>query len=270
LTVRTIAARPRLEVRLLGRFEVRTTNGIEVHLTGRHAPSLFALLTITGRPRTREAISADLWPDASASLSGPLRQTLYQIRHALTDAGVDPDDVLESCGEALSIRSESIARLDTARFERCADDPACGAEEAVALYGGDLVEGLGHECFVAERERLADRYEDALAAVATRRLDEGDLHGARRAAEQLVALDALREEAHTVLIAIHGQVGSRSQVVRQYRRLEDVLARELGEAPLPETNAVFRAAMASTVARSYDRVRELQKPGATGLAVVNG
>ena len=54
-------------------------------------------------------------------------------------------------------------QLDTDRFDACIADAACGAETAVALYGGDLAEGLGHDCFAAERERLADRYEDALA-----------------------------------------------------------------------------------------------------------
>ena len=111
----------------------------------------------------------------------------------------------------------------------------------MALYGGDLAEGLGHDCFAAERERLADRYEDALANVAAQRLAAGDVDGAREAAERLIARDPLREEAHEVLIAVHGLIGSRSQVVRQYRASAEVLARELAERPLPETDATLSA-----------------------------
>ena len=50
----------------------------------------------------------------------------------------------------------------------------------IALYRGDLVEGLGHDCFAAERERLADRFEDALALVAERRLAVGRPRGGVR------------------------------------------------------------------------------------------
>ena len=61
---------------------------------------------------------------------------------------------------------EARLEVDAVAFERCLDDGECGAERAIELYRGDLVESLGHDCFAAERERLADRYEDALVTVA--------------------------------------------------------------------------------------------------------
>lgn len=262
------SATPALHVELLGRFRVRTGDDRDVRLIGRHAQALFTLLALTRRPRTREAIATDLWPDSTVTATGPLRQALYQLRGALSASGVDPDLVLESDSESLGLRPGAIASLDTMIFEACTTDPACGSEAAVHLYGGDLAEGLGHECFAAERERLADRYEDALAVVAASRLDLGDLDGARLAAERLVARDPLREEAHAVLIAVHGQIGTRSQVVRRYRRLCAILAHELGELPLPETDATYRSALAQTVERSRARAAEIQGPGATPLAVV--
>ncbi len=129
--------------------------------------------------------------------------------------------------------------------------------------------GLGHDCFAAERERLSDRYEDALAIVAERRLEACDLVGARAAADRLLERDPLREEAHAVLIAVHGQIGSRSQVVRQHRRLQDVLGRELGEAPLPDTEAIYRQALDSTMRRALERPPELE-PGAAPVLVAVG
>ena len=56
-----------------------------------------------------------------------------------------------------------------------------------------------------------------------------------------------------MLIAVHGLTGSRAQVVRQYRRVSEILARELGEVPLPETDATYRQALARTVERSLER-----------------
>lgn len=257
-----------LDVTLLGRFRIRAGDGREVRLVGRHAQALFTLLAMTCRPRTREAIATDLWPDSLGAATGPLRQALYQLRTALAAAGLDLDTVLEADSETLGLRPEALRSLDLARFEACTDDPTCAPESAVALYGGDLAEGLGHDCFAAERERLADRFEDALAIVASQRLAAGDVDGARLAAERLIGRDPLREEAHEVLIAVHGRTGTRSQVVRQYRRLCEVLARELAEAPLPETDATYRLALARTIARSRQRATELEPPTAASLAVV--
>jgi DNA-binding SARP family transcriptional activator len=258
-----------LHVALLGRLAIRTGCGADVRLLGRHAQALLSLLALTRRPRTREAIAADLWPESTAIATGPLRQALYQVRQALAAAGVDPDAVLEADAETLGVRPEAIASLDVADFEACLHDLACGPERAIALYGGDLAEGLGHDCFAADRERLADRFEDALAQVAAQRLADGDAAGARAAAEQLVLRDPLREEAHAVLIEVYGTVGTRSQVVRQYRRVREVLARELGEVPLPETDATYRRALALTVARSRERA-DLMEPvtAPPSLAVV--
>jgi DNA-binding SARP family transcriptional activator len=267
LTVRTGRVSG-LHVTLLGRFSVRTSDGRDVRLVGRHAQALFTLLALTCRPRTREAIATDLWPESLGAATGPLRQALYQLRTALAAAGADLDAVLESDSETLGLRPEAIRSLDLARFEACTDDPTCAPETAVAAYGGDLAEGLGHDCFAAERERLADRYEDALAIVAAQRLAAGDVDGARLAAERLIGRDPLREEAHEVLIAAHGRNGTRSQVVRQYRRLCEVLSRELAERPLPETDATYRLALARTIARSRQRARELEPPAAASLAVV--
>lgn len=258
----------RLQIDLLGRVSVRTSTGQDVRLLGRHAQALVTLLALTRRPRTREAIAADLWPDSTALATGPLRQALYQLRQALATVGVDPDAILEADAESLGLRPDAVATMDVDVFERCTDDPACGPERAVSLYGGDLAEGLGHDCFCAERERLADRFEDALATVAAARLAKGDVSGARLAAERLVIRDPLREEAHAVLIAVHGLVGSRSQVVRQYRRVSEILARELGELPLPETDATYRQALARTVLRSRARAEQMDPPALTALAVI--
>lgn len=261
---------PRLHVTLLGRLAVWTTTGLEVRLLGQHAQALFTLLALTRRPRTREAIAVDLWPDSATIANGPLRQALYQLRQALTAAGLDADRALDSDAAAVALRPEVVGSVDVDAFERCTDDLACSSGDAVRLYGGDLAEGLGHDCFAAERERLADRYEDALAAVAAGCLAAGDTAGARQAAERLLVRDPLREEAHAILITLYGETGSRSQVVRQYRRVRQILARELGELPLPETDAHYRAALARTVERSRERASAIEPPTRSPALVVVG
>ncbi|MFL5726958.1 MAG: BTAD domain-containing putative transcriptional regulator [Chloroflexota bacterium] len=247
---------PTFSIRLFGRLEI-TACDRPVRLAGRHAQALAALLALRPRPRLRDAIAAELWPDFEGPSASSLRQALWLVRTGLTAAGVEPDTVLEVGQDTLGLRPELMLDTDVATFETLVGDGPQSARRALPLYRGDLVEGLGHECFAADRERLSDLYEDALVSVAEARLTTGDYDGARTAASLVLARDPLREEAHGVLIAAYGQTGTRSQVVRQYRRVCEVLRAELAVTPLPETDATYRAALADTVRRSKDRAEAI-------------
>ena len=244
-------------VRLLGRLDVDVA-GRPVRFTGRHAQALFALLALRPRPRLRDAIAADLWPDLEGPSGSSLRQALWLVRSNLLAAGIEPERVVDAGQETLGLRADLAVESDAAAFEALAGRGPDGAAQAIALYRGDLVESLGHECFAGERERLSDLYEDSLAITAEAALARNDVANARRLAAMLLARDPLREEAHGILIAAYGRIGSRSQVIRQYRRLCDVLKAELSVRPLPETDAVYRQAISRTVARSAARAAALE------------
>jgi DNA-binding SARP family transcriptional activator len=249
-------ARNTLRIRLLGRLDVQVGDQ-PIRIGGRHAQALIGLLAICPRTRLRDTLAAELWPDTGTSSAGSLRQALWLIRSTFAAAGLDPDGWIEADQDTIGLRADAAIELDVRRFERLAasDDPT-EVEAALALYTGDLLESLGHECFAAERERLSDLYEDVLAGVAQRRLEHGDTVGARRVAAELLVRDPLREEGHTVLIAAYGRAGSRSQVVRQYRRVCSILWSELEVAPLPETDAAYRTALTIAAARSGARLAE--------------
>lgn len=242
-----------LEVSLLGRVELAVA-GREVRLASRGAQALLAVLVLKPRVRTREAVAAEIWPDGEGSgTTASLRQALWLVRSSFAAAGVALEPYLDIDAEIIGIRRCAPVQLDVNRFEASSRGPTADPEAAVRLYCGDLVECLDLECFAFDRERLSDGYEDALALVAEHRLLGGDLDGARDAAEELLSRDPLREEAHATLIRVYGRTGSRPQVLRQYRRLTDLLDRELGVEPLPETMTAFQSALAETVERSRQR-----------------
>lgn len=243
----------RISVRLLGRIEA-DMRGEAVRLPGRQTQALFALLCLDRRPRSREVLAADLWPEGSSAALASLRQALWLIRSGLQGAGADPSLILDVDLDTIAIRG-TMLDVDVQHFTRFAHGHPPDPEGALALYRGDLVEAMGHDIFARDRERLADVYEDMLALAARARLAAGDVEGAREAAETLLGRDDLREEAHEVLIAVHGLTGSRSQVVRQYRHLVDLLRHELDVEPLPETAMVYRTALERSVARSRQRAQ---------------
>ena len=260
-----------LEIRLLGRVEL-SVGGREIRLASRGAQALVALLALKPRVRSREAVATEIWPDGEGSgTSASLRQALWLVRSSFAAASVALDHYLTIDAEVIGLSSCAPVDLDVARFEAALRGADPAPEEAIALYHGDLVECLGLECFAVEAERLSDAYEDALALVAERRLASGDPIGARDVAERLLARDPLREEAHVTVLRVHGQVGSRAQVARQYRRLTQLLADELGVDPLPETVAAYRLAMAETVERSRARAAALAfVPGPAGRRIRSG
>jgi len=264
----THAIAPTLSARLLGRLEIASCDQT-IRLAGRHAQALAALLAIRPRPRLRDAIAAELWPDFDGPSASSLRQALWLLRTGFSAAGVDPDAVLEVGQDTLGLRPDLELDTDVSAFESLVAGGPDGSIAALDLYRGDLAEGLGHECFAADRERLSDLYEDALVGVAETRLEAGDVAGAREAATQALARDPLREEAHAVLIAAYGRAGTRSQVVRQYRRLCEVLRAELEVSPLPETDATYRAALDSTMRRSRARAAAMAPEVARGRPVFN-
>jgi DNA-binding SARP family transcriptional activator len=64
--------------------------------------------------------------------------------------------------------------------------------------------------------------------------------------------------------------GSRSQVVRQYRRLSEVLSRELDEPPLPDTEAIYRKALVQTMLRAQERAAFIEPIHPQSLIAVGG
>jgi DNA-binding SARP family transcriptional activator len=243
-----------LELELLG--PIRSSwRGRPLRLATRSAFTLLAYLAIEGRPRPREVIIANLWPEASAPSSGALRQALWMLRSSLAQVGADPDAVIDSDGDAIGIGEGVIIGVDAVRFEEHLRARPPRLEAAIETYRGEFAEGSDLEYFAPERERLADLYEDVLTAAAFERLASGDYRGAHDAALEVLRRDPFREEAHVVLMEIYGRAGSRSQVSRQYRRLRALLSSELEVDPLPETEAAYRAALRGCAVHSADRIR---------------
>src|SRR5258705_5706521 len=84
-----------LAIGLLGRLEV-LAGDVPVRIGGRHAQALMALLALRPRPRLRDTLAAELWPEAGVPSAASLRQALWLIRSSLTSAGIDADHWLQS------------------------------------------------------------------------------------------------------------------------------------------------------------------------------
>jgi DNA-binding SARP family transcriptional activator len=195
--------------------------------------ALLALLAAGGESGVRrDKLVARLWSESSAeNARHALEQLLYSLRRQFPPngpfSGTDP------------IRLDStVIESDVREFESALGRGA--PSEAVALYRGPFLDGFyladeGFEEWVeGERHRLAERYTEALHALAK------EAGGDRRHTEaiawwsRLASLDPLNERSALGLAHALADAGDAASALRQAQAYAERARAELGVSPTPE------------------------------------
>jgi DNA-binding SARP family transcriptional activator/pimeloyl-ACP methyl ester carboxylesterase len=218
-------------IRLLGGFDVRI--GGRPIPTGawaqRRASDLVKLLALAKRHRLqRDQVVEALWPDLLPEAGAAnLHKAAHYARKALgmTDAIVLREgrvDLWPSGSvdvDALRFEEEAEAALEAGEPEAC--------NRAVSLYGGELLpDDRYKEWTLAHRDRLRALYLQMLRGA--------------HLWERVVAEEPTDEESHRSLMRMYADAGNRYAALMQFHTLRDVLARELGLEPDPESVALFQ------------------------------
>lgn len=229
-----------LRILLLGGFEVHTDAGESICLPSRNARGLLAYLAMsTGRALTRERLATLLWGGKSEDKArASLRQTLSQLRRSLNARG---GEFLKGDGDAIALDS-SVVTVDAVRLQALAGLGTSEAlEEASQIYRGDFLEGFGslseafEEWLLTERMRLQELAEQALIRLLDLYRQAHATDDAIRVALRLLSIDPVQESVHRSLMALYAEEGRPRFALRQYEMCRDLLQRELGVAPGPET-----------------------------------
>jgi len=235
---------PALRARLLGPMDLQLDDRPLPPLDSARAESLLAYLLLhRDAPQPRQHLAFLLWP---GSTEGQAQTNLRKVLHTLRRALPDADRLIEIGPRTLRWRADVPLWLDVERFERAVAEDRL--EEAVEVYGGELLEGRYDEWQAGDRERLAGLYADALERLARRHEQQQRWPEAIRCAERLVARDPLREESHRLLMRLCQTSGDRARAVRAYHVCASTLERELGIDPAPETRAVYESLVAAALA----------------------
>ena len=247
-------ATPALSIRLLGPVRVEVA-GVPLAVDTRKAVALLAYLAVTGRPASREALAALLWPEAGdEDARGALRRTLSVLKAAVAGGlAIDRTAVsLDDDGLDVDVRvfRKALAR---ARAHGHGPDLACPAclavlDAAAALDRGDFMAGFAlrdsaafDEWQLAESEAHRRDLAGVLERLARGRLAGGTWEGAAVSARRWLDLDPLHEPAHRLLMATLARAGEPAAAIRQYRECVRILDAELGVAPLAETTELYEA-----------------------------
>ena len=144
----------------------------------------------------------------------------------------------------------SLVWVDTEQFERLVSRPSINStREATELYRGNLLDGYSIEVdafddWVAER-RL--HYWRLAVAGFGRLLNAQQLRwweSAVETASRLLALDPTQEVVHRTLMRLQLEQGRPDAALRRYQECVDILRREFGRGPSPETQRVHDEIMA--------------------------
>jgi DNA-binding SARP family transcriptional activator len=232
-----------LYARLLGPMDLRLGEQRLPALDSARAESLLAYLVLhRGAPQPRQRLAFLLWPDSTERQAHTnLRKVLHTLRKALPVT----DRLIEIGPRTLQWRADAALWLDVEEFERAVAEGR--VDEAVELYGGELLEGRYDEWLLDERERLAGVYLEALERLARQYAQSARWPEAIRGAERLVAHDPLREESHRLLMQLCQLSGDRARAVRAYHVCATTLERELAIEPSPATRAIYESLVAAPV-----------------------
>jgi DNA-binding SARP family transcriptional activator len=248
-----------LRIHLLGDLELWRDSQIVPPYAwpGHKACQLFKLL-VTHRHRT---VSSDeliewLWPNLNpASARNSLWVAVSRLRRLLEPgrAGrgastfvlteppgyrfdpaerceIDVDTFLDRvrAGQAYQRRDEWTAAID-----------ACLA--AQALYRGDyLAEDPYADWAIPTREQLRETFLEMQTALAACYLALGRYREALAHARLVLRYEICRESAWRLVMEAHFCAGEQDQALRAFERCREVLVRELGVDPLPETVALHQ------------------------------
>ena len=231
-----------LRLTALGGWSAQLDAGRALALDSRNARALLTFLALHPRqPQTRARLMALFWGESAERQAGQsLRRALYLIRRALGEAA---DGILAVRADRVSVNAVAVDALELQRLAREDDPPSL--ERALALYRGELLEGLDtgatafEEWLRSERQRLFEVAVETAGRLLRHYVKLAQDEAAVRTAIRLTTLDPAQETVHRTLMRLYAAQGRRAAALRQYQICVDALRRELDAEPEAETTELY-------------------------------
>ena len=243
-------------IELLGEFRVsRGGNVVDMSATRSQKAVLLLkyLAANKGHLMAREQIIEAVWPDSTFFSAEHSFEVAISTLRKLLDFPAGPSIIVRK-GRGYQLHPEMLIRTDVELFahsvkqgywwlQRGQKELARLAwEEADALYKGDfLQEDIYVDWALMQRERLKEKYLDAVLALGEIAFERSELNEAIDRANLAISHDPLRESGYRLLMKAHFCQGNRAMALRDYLRCQQALMLELGEEPMPETRALLES-----------------------------
>jgi DNA-binding SARP family transcriptional activator len=250
VTAEAAASGPALRVLALGPLQVfRDGVAIDPATWGSARPrELLLFLLMQPGGCTKEQVGVAFWPEAS---SAQLRNSFHVTLHRLRKALAHPEWIGVS-NDRYQLDPSVVCELDATLFEqettgalralkRGGEESAVALERALERYRGDFLDGEpAGDWHLTHRDHLQRLYLDGTLALGSWLLKGDRFARAAESFRRILARDELHEEGWRQLMLCHARMGERSQALRLYQRLSDLLRRELETEPDAETTALYQ------------------------------
>lgn len=230
---------PSFYLTLFGRIDLTTTNGA-VRLPRGKLACLIAYLTYTApQPQPREKLANLLWGSRFETQARQnLRHALFQLRRMLGEDAILSDD--NEVWLAPGAFDCDVTRFKTLIGEasRASFAAAIDLYRYPFLTDLNIAEGAWSDWRDQERKRLEDMALNAMVDYGHLALQAGDAEAALKSANQAIGANALREDAHRLMMQALAAAGRKAEALKCYNDLVAMLARELHTVPDPLTEAL--------------------------------
>ncbi len=242
---------PPLEIRLLGRFEVRRKGELLTE-SAWPRPAVARLLQYFALHRrqwlARERILEDLWPERDPEDAQEIFRRLFSWLHQVLEPAMRPKGpfrYFDIKGDALRFDPHDVVEVDVERIEgeiRRALATRPMPRETWAALAERLEEwplllpDRPYEAWlIPYQERWRALRTEAAQALAEDALVLQELDAAIRWAERAIEDAPWLEEGYQVLMRAWARLGQRARALRVYKQAVEALRRELQAAPAPLT-----------------------------------
>lgn len=271
------------QLSLFGGFQFAVHGHITDEFEADSARALCAYLFMhSGETLRRERLAALFWPDQpQAGALRNLRTALSRMRRGLGSLS----DALQSDNQTVTFLPPAeawvdalaatalVAEVETHPHRRLAGCPLCieKLQRLAGLYRGEFLAGftqeseLFEEWAATQREFYHRAAIQAFDALADYHLLRQEWVNAQRCAQRALQWEPWREESHRhLMLALVGQ-GQRSAALRQFQLCLEILRREFGAPPQPETIELYEKILRQGVAGTEtDNVRPPMQLAPTG------
>jgi DNA-binding SARP family transcriptional activator len=254
---RKASAKSPLRLYLTGRVMAERDGRVvdEKRLPGRQGPLALAYLALErSRPVPIDELGDALWGEslprawetALSAIVSKLRAVLGSLglgvttvsgRYQLTlpaDAWVDVEAARVALDEAEGFVARGLAKA------------AWGpGNVAASITARPLLAGVGLDWVARARQRLLSLHVRALACLASAALANAEWPLAAQFARTQVEIEPFREPGWQQLMRTLAASGNRAEALRVYAECRELLSRELGITPSPETEAIAKSLRAT-------------------------
>ena len=222
--------------------------------TTRRSRDIFCFIATSKHRRVEKDILIDtFWSEEDIeAVEKNFHPTISHIRKALNSRQSFKQNFLVFRDGAYQLSAELSFSIDTEEFETAITEAENAKHEkdaklfrqkletAHALYRGEFMAGVYDNWAEEQRHYYAEQFARVLNGLAKLSFTEKSWSNALKFSNEILKQDPYREDVHRLLMKIYAAQGKPASVKEQFETLRELLKKELGVEPAPETRRVFQ------------------------------